>query len=163
MPTRIIIDGYNAIGIHHKDLKKQREMLIEALIDFRKRRGHDITVVFDGWKTGEGQENQSVSGGIRVIYSRIGEKADVVIKRIISTVIRQWIVVSSDRDIANHAWSVGSVPVPAEDFIRVLERQGPTYTSDEQEDHEDVTPRRKGNPRQLSKKEKALARVISKL
>jgi hypothetical protein len=53
--------------------------------------------------------------------------------------------------------------VPAEDFIRILERQGPSHNSDDEEDQDDVIPRRKGNPRQLSKKEKALARVISKL
>jgi hypothetical protein len=138
-------------------------MLIEALITFRQRRGHDITVVFDGWKTGEGQESQSVTGGIRVIYSRIGEKADILIKRIVSTVKRQWIVVSSDRDIANHAWSVGSIPVAVEDFFGILGRKELSFDADEQDDNEDILYRRKGNPRQLSKKEKALARALSKL
>jgi len=138
-------------------------MLIEALITFRQRRGHDITVVFDGWKTGEGQESQTVTGGIRVIYSRIGEKADILIKRIVSTVKRQWIVVSSDRDIANHAWSVGSIPVAVEDFFGILGRKELSFDADEQDDNEDILYRRKGNPRQLSKKEKALARALSKL
>lgn len=138
-------------------------MLIEALITFRQRRGHDITVVFDGWKTGEGQESQTVTGGIRVIYSRIGEKADILIKRIVSTVKRQWIVVSSDRDIANHAWSVGSIPVAVEDFFGILGRKGMSLEAEEQDDNEDILYRRKGNPRQLSKKEKALARALSKL
>lgn len=138
-------------------------MLIEALITFRQRRGHDITVVFDGWKTGEGQESQTVTGGIRVIYSRIGEKADILIKRIVSTVKRQWIVVSSDRDIANHAWSVGSIPVAVEDFFGILGRKELSFDADEQDDNEDILCRRKGNPRQLSKKEKALARALSKL
>lgn len=138
-------------------------MLIEALITFRQRRGHDITVVFDGWKTGEGQESQTVTGGIRVIYSRIGEKADILIKRIVSTVKRQWIVVSSDRDIANHAWSVGSIPVAVEDFFGILGRKELSLDAEEQDDNEDILYRRKGNPRQLSKKEKALARALSKL
>jgi len=138
-------------------------MLIETLIDFRQRRGHDLTIVFDGWKTGEGQESQAVIGGVRVIYSRIGEKADVVIKRIISTVKRQWIVVSSDREIANHAWSVGSIPVGVEDFFGILGRKELSFDADEQDDNEAIMYRRKGNPRQLSKKEKALARALSKL
>jgi len=161
--SSIIIDGYNAIGIHHRDLRKEREKFIESLIDYQKRKGHDITVVFDGWKTGEGKEGQSVIGGIRVIYSRIGEKADEVIKRIISSVKRQWIVVSSDRDIANHAWATGSIPARAEDFLRVLDRKEISSGSGEQHDDEAIISHRKGNPRQLSKKEKAVARVLSKL
>lgn len=161
--SSIIIDGYNAIGIHHGDLRKEREKFIESLIDYRKRKGHDITVVFDGWKTGEGQEGQSVIGGIRVIYSKIGEKADDVIKRIIVSVKRQWIVVSSDRDIANHAWAAGSIPAPAEDFLRVLDRKEISSGSGERDDDEDIISHRKGNPHQLSKKEKAVARALSKL
>jgi uncharacterized protein len=120
-------------------------------------------VVFDGWKTGEGQEGQAVIGGIRVVYSRIGEKADAVIKRIIASVKREWIVVTSDRDIANHAWTSGSIPVAAEEFLRALERKETLFDTGDDEDGEDMIPRRKGNPRQLSKKEKALARVLSKL
>jgi uncharacterized protein len=138
-------------------------LLIESLIDYRKRKGHDITVVFDGWKTGEGQECQSVVGGVRVIYSRIGEKADAVIKRIISSVKREWIVVTSDRDIANHAWTSGSVPAPAEEFLRAIERQERSSDRGDDDDAENSVPLRKGNPRQLSRKDKALARALRKL
>ena len=73
-------------------------------------------------ETGEAQEKQSVTGGIRIIYSRIGEKADSVIKRIISYDRCEWIVVTSDRDIANHAWASGSIPVAAGGFLKALER-----------------------------------------
>jgi len=138
-------------------------MLIESLIDYRKRKGHDITVVFDGWKTGEGQEGRSVVGGVQVIYSRIGEKADAVIQRIISMAKRQCIVVSSDRDIADYAWSAGSVPATAEAFLRALARKAMANGGSEEEDDEEIGPLRKGNPRQLSKKEKAIARALSKL
>jgi predicted RNA-binding protein with PIN domain len=159
----IIIDGYNIIGIDHRDLRKQREILIDSLIDYRKRKGHDITVVFDGWKTGEGQECKAVIGGVRVIYSRIGEKADAVIKRIISSVKRQWIVVSSDRDIANHAWASGSIPASRDDFLQALERKETFFSDQEEYDEEYSIPNRKGNPRKLSRKDKAVARALSKL
>jgi predicted RNA-binding protein with PIN domain len=109
-----------------------------------------------------GQEGHSVIAGVRVVYSAIGEKADAVIKRTISLVRREWIVVSSDRDIANYAWSSGCIPLQAEDFIRALERQE-SSSSAHVEDDDDVIPHRKGNPRQLSKKEKAIARALSKL
>jgi predicted RNA-binding protein with PIN domain len=159
----MIIDGYNLIGIHHKDLEKHREILIDSLIGYRKRKGHEITVVFDGWKTGEAQENQSVIGGIKVIYSRIGEKADSVIKRIISSDRREWIVVTSDRDIANYAWASGSIPVSVEDYLTAIENDVPSYPDEKEDNGKYTEPQRKGNPRRLSKKQKAIRRVLSKL
>lgn len=162
----IIIDGYNLIGIHHKDLEAQRVKLIDRLIDYTKRKGHDITVVFDGWKDGGGSEGHSVRAGVRIIYSKLGEKADSVIKRIVSSDKREWIVVSSDRDIADHAWSTGSVPIQSETFIGILERPARQYQeSDEVDDDEDYDNdfSRRGNPSRLSKKQKAIQRAVSKL
>lgn len=162
--SSIIIDGYNLIGIYHKDLEKQRNMLIDSLIEYRKKKGHDITVVFDGWKTGGSQENHSVIGGIRVIYSRLGEKADSVIRRIIFSERRGWIVVTSDRDITAHAWTVGSVPISSEDFMNALERRHiEKEVLYEDDDEEYIKPSRKGNPKKLSKKEKAIKKILNKL
>jgi predicted RNA-binding protein with PIN domain len=142
--------------------------LINSLIDYRKKKGHDITLVFDGWKTGKSQENYYVIGGIKVVYSRIGEKADSVIKRIISSDRREWIVVTSDRDIVNYAWTTGSIPVSTGNFLKAVERKIPSYFGEEENDNNDdsdeyLEPRRKGNPRKLSKKEKAIRRALSKL
>jgi predicted RNA-binding protein with PIN domain len=162
--SSIIIDGYNIIGISHKDLKKQRDELIHSLIEYRKRKGHEITVVFDGWKTGEAQENRSKIGGVAVVYSRIGEKADAVIKRIISSQKDFWIVVTSDRDIADHAWAAHSVPISGEDFLRIFENQIQSYSDfEEYEDEEYPKPRKKGSPKKLSRKEKAIRRALKKL
>jgi predicted RNA-binding protein with PIN domain len=138
-------------------------MMIDSLIEYKKKKGHDITVVFDGWKTGEAQESHLVIGGIKVIYSRIGEKADSVIKRIISSDRREWIVVSSDREIANHAWALNSIPISSEDFLKTIERDSPSCFDEEESEEEYIKPRRKGNPRKLSKKEKAVRRALSKL
>jgi predicted RNA-binding protein with PIN domain len=138
-------------------------MLIDSLIEYKKKKGHDITVVFDGWKTGEAQENHLVIGRIKVIYSRIGEKADSVIKRIISSDRREWIVVTSDREIANHAWASNSIPISSEDFLKTIERDNPSCFDEEESEEEYIKPRRKGNPRKLSKKEKAVRRALSKL
>jgi uncharacterized protein len=158
----IIIDGYNLIGISHKDLKRQRDMLIDALIEYGKRKNHNLTVVFDGWRTGQGQESRTVTGGVRVIYSKLGDKADAVIKRIISSERREWIVATSDREIADHAWSTGSIPVSSDSFLNALSVED--FSGIEEEDEEEyIEPRRKGSPRQLSKKEKAIRRALSKL
>ena len=133
-------------------------------MEYRKSKGHEITVVFDGWKTGEAQESRSKTGEVTVIYSRIGENADSVIKRIISVRRYGWIVVSSDRDIANHAWSSGAVPISGEDFLRIFENKIDSYSDAEAyEDNEYQEPQRKGSPRKLSKKEKAIRRALNKL
>jgi uncharacterized protein len=137
-------------------------MLIDALIEYGKRKNHDLTVVFDGWRTGQGQESRTVIGGVKVIYSRIGDKADAVIKRMVSAERREWIVVTSDMEIAGHAWQTGSIPVTSVDFLNALSTED--LSDIEEEDEEEyVAPRRKGSPRQLSKKEKTVRRALSKL
>lgn len=152
------------IGISHKDLKKQRDELVDSLIAYRKKKGHEITVVFDGWKTGEFQESRSKTGGVTVIYSRLGEKADSVIKGIIGSERRGWIVITSDRDISDHAWKYGAVPVSSENFTRIFTKHKQDYPANEEyEDMEYQEHRRKGSPRKLSKKEKAIRRALSKL
>jgi predicted RNA-binding protein with PIN domain len=161
----LIIDGYNLIGIYHKDLKKEREKLIDSLISYRKRKGHEITVVFDGWKTGEAKETQSIVSGIRIIFSRIGENADSVIKRIISTEKHDWIVITSDREIKDFAFSSGAIPIPAEMFLNIYKKP---HSFDKQnliesEETDYSFPQKKGSPRKLSKKEKLVMRALKKL
>jgi len=161
----IIIDGYNVIGIYHKDLEKARAGLVELLARYRKTKDHNISVVFDGYKNGLAAQQASYSGHVKVIYTRLGERADDLIKKTVSQERREWIVVTADRDIADHAWSVGSVPVPPERFMNAIaqHRELRAYEVPMYEDNdEDLQPRR-GNPHQPSKKEKALRRVLSKL
>ncbi len=127
-------------------------------------KGHDITVVFDGWKSGRQTEESLVTGGIRVIYSRLGEKADSVIKRIFCAAKKEWIVVSSDRDIVLRAWSCGSVPVSSERFLSLLDHPGDIVPGEfEPLDEDEDTVPRKGRARTPSKKEKAFLRVLKKL
>lgn len=145
----ILIDGYNLIGIFHKDLKKAREQLIESLINYSKQRAHNITIVFDGYKQGLGKENTEVIGGIRVIYSGAGEKADDVIKRILKEEKKFWIVITSDRDIEKEAWRKNCVSIDSSLFYDILQGEEVSF-----EKQRGVT---------LSKKEKAILRAIEKL
>jgi predicted RNA-binding protein with PIN domain len=152
--------------VYHKDLETERNRLVDLLIEYRKRNGYHIVVVFDGWKAGGGTESSSVRGGVKIVYSRLGEKADSVIKRIISTERREWIVVSSDREIASHAWSLGSTPLPSEEFIPFLRSQGRDDREKdwaEGEDDEEENAARTGNPKRLSKRERAVRRALGKL
>ena len=162
--TFIIVDGYNVIGISHGDLAKQRENLVRLLAEYRKAKGHSIIVVFDGWKSGCRQEETISTAGIKIIYSRLGEKADSVIKRIVSAEKREWVVISSDREIAAHAWSQGSVPVASEKFLTLLENTGTTFSGEyDLWDEDPVNVPKKGSSRTASKKEKALLRILGKL
>ncbi len=127
-------------------------------------------VVFDGWKGGSNLETSSIMGGVKVVYSRLGEKADSVIKRIVSSERREWIVVSSDREVAAHAWATGSVPIPSEEFLPYMEEAVSgfphvihhTEPGKDEEDEEGYGFRR-GKPRKRSKKEKAIERALGKL
>jgi predicted RNA-binding protein with PIN domain len=127
-------------------------------------KGHDIIVVFDGWKSGGQTEESLKTGGITVIYSRLGEKADTVIKRIIKKEKREWIVITSDRDVMAFAWSCGSVPVKSSEFQSIIESTSKTFTGDyDLLDEDNYIDHKKGNPRKPSKKEKALIRILRKL
>lgn len=150
-------------------MENAREGFVDLLMGYRKIKPHDITVVFDGYKNGAGTEHVAVRGGVKIIYSRLGEKADDVIKRVISREKKEWIVVSNDRDIANHAWSMNSIPISSERFFEIILKQvgqgdgaNELLYKDLDDDFEGHRVQ-KGNPYQLSKKEKAVRRALSKL
>ena len=90
----IIIDGYNLIRqsdflrrFEKQSLEAGRQALLQQASLYRKKKGHRITVVFDGWENGSPFEERDRQGGITIVYSRRGEKADEVIKRGIVTSI----------------------------------------------------------------------------
>ena len=73
-------------------------------------------------------------------------------------------MITSDREIADHAWASGSIPVSSEKFLNAIERKDPlSPDGGEYDDDEYIEPQRKGNPRKLSKKDKAIKRALSKL
>ena len=73
-------------------------------------------------------------------------------------------MITSDREIADHAWASGSIPVSSEKFLNAIERKDPLSPDEgEYDDDEYDEPQRKGNPRKLSKKDKAIKRALSKL
>ncbi len=175
--SRLIIDGYNLIGTQHRDLEFRRNRLVKRLIGYRRILGHDITVVFDGHGGISSKETVRVDGGVRIIFSRIAKKADDVIKEMIVREKKFFIVVSSDREVADFAWSHGSVPVGSADFLGKLNSalRGRDVAGDEDipdeltekmlgdEEEEDEWPVRKGSSHRLSKRQKAVTRALTKL
>jgi predicted RNA-binding protein with PIN domain len=113
----LIVDGYNLIRqsprlqfLDVMDLQAGREALLELLAHYRRRSHHQITVVFDGWQRGDLKESRDRHQGLLVIYSRRGERADEVIKRLLHQERERALVVTSDREIqmcaeqAHAAW-----------------------------------------------------------
>ena len=165
MTSHVIIDGYNLLGARgwtnrsgKADLEAAREHLLRDLIGYRRRKGHPVTVVFDGWQQGSDSEHREHRAGVEVVYSRRGERADQVIQRMAEEFGRDCAVVSSDREVADFARSQGAFVIGALEFQARLNvapdtMAGPAVSRKDPVD--DDPPRRnpdkKGNPRKLPK------------
>ncbi|MHB8771471.1 MAG: NYN domain-containing protein [Syntrophales bacterium] len=175
----IIVDGYNLIrqsdilrGYERQSLEAGRKALIRGLARYKRLRGHRITVVFDGWEGGSPQEERDLAGGVAIIYSRLGEKADEVIKRLVAAGSEEILVVTSDREIATHAARRGKSSVDSPEFAARLDRltaEQPTAeglpAKPEGADEEDQAgpAKKKGPSRRLSKQKRAQLARIRKL
>src|SRR2546430_16257083 len=104
MPIHLIIDGYNLLGVRgglRGDVEAKREQLIRDLAGYRQRKGHPVTVVFDGWRSGHPVERAEWREGLEAAYSKKGEQADSVIKRPAEKYGSDCAVVSSGHETGN--------------------------------------------------------------
>jgi len=127
--VHVILDGYNVIrqsdtfrAIERRSLEEARAALVRAVARYQRTRGHRVTVVFDGWAGGSPFEERDRFGSVEIVYSRRGEKADEVIKRMVHGSSEETIVVTSDRDVGHHAQRHGGSAVPSPEFERILDR-----------------------------------------
>ena len=155
----IIIDGYNLIGIKGgmwADLEPQRERLLSDLERYRKIKGNPVTVVFDGWRSGLPVEREERTRGIKVIFTRTGEKADQVINRIAEEMGNRCVVISSDREVSSYARSQGAVTMSSGEFDERLKLAVLMSGHEGEKDEEDNAPplQKKGNPKRLPKSER---------
>jgi predicted RNA-binding protein with PIN domain len=165
----VIIDGYNLIGTERGDLEAHREQLVQSIARYQAVTGHKVTLVFDGYIDG-GYGSSSMRGGLRVVYTGIGEKADQAILKMIPSGVEA-AVISSDREVQAGAWAAGAVAVDSETFLRKLSAAVPDEDAldsgvyDPDEEYEEMYSQgpKRGNPRKTSKKQKALDRVLRKL
>jgi uncharacterized protein len=171
----IIVDGYNLIrqsaalrAQERTSLEAGRTALVRILAAYRRVRGHRITVVFDGWVGGSPTEERDHAAGIDIIYSRLGEKADEVIKRLVGEGSEEILVVTSDREIATFATRRGKTAVDSPVFAGRIEclTAGPFPDAppdrDEGNDGTGGT-KKKGPSRRLSKQKRAQLARLKKL
>jgi len=171
LATHLIVDGYNFIGHDgglHGDLRVRRDRLIQQLAAYHRQRGHRLTVVFDGWRSGWPAEHAERIGGVLVIYSREGEQADEVIARLAREEGAAVVAVSSDRAVQLAVRAAGGVALSCGEFDRKLTEAGRVGSAacsdkDEEESGAGAPPVKKGNPRRRSKADRRKAAKWSKL
>ena len=159
---RWLVDGYNVIrrdaelrGHEEDGLAAGRAALLAAIAGAARRTGDQFTVVFDGARRDAGPP---APGQVQVVFSRPPETADDVLRTMVLKAGAGTVVASSDRAVRDAARRAGAVAVSAEDFVDAL-RGG---VSDE-EDDDSGAQRRGGNPRRLSRDERAARRALRRL
>ncbi len=118
---------------------------------FGRQRSHKITIVFDGWQGGSSTESRKKEQGISVIYSRLGERADEVIKRLAQESKRELTIVTSDRGIIQALESKRILTMGAQEFQERLLRSGQEAINKKDEIEVEPVKTKKGNPRRLPK------------
>ena len=163
----IIIDGYNMIGSDTGltgNLERKRHSLVQQLISYHENKGHAVTVIFDGWRSGSIDEVEQKRDGITIVYSRLGEKADNVIIRRARKQSSGCVVVTSDREVRNAVERLGAVALYAGEFRDMLSSGVQAYSFDDEELHDESRKMpKKGNPNRLSKKERKRREKLNKL
>jgi len=167
----LIIDGYNLLHVtltrtqlSSVGLLRERDRLIQQLSAYRQLKPCEITVVFDGWQGGWKTEKKERKEGIGLIFSRLGEKADEVIKRLVREQGSRVIVVTSDCEVANYAERLAVAVIPSDQFREKMERSVLRVERDSEEEvDEERRFKKKGPSRMLSKKEKRLRTALKKL
>ncbi|MEJ2658448.1 MAG: NYN domain-containing protein [Desulfobacterales bacterium] len=173
MSIHIIIDGYNLIRQSHKfseidrqDIQLGREALLETLIAYQKIKRHKITVVFDGTNAPSFFQRRSRVRGIRIKFSRSGELADAVIKRMVSREKEKALVVSSDLDIVNFAAAKGAAAISSSEFEeKITQAVYMDINGVESQEESGWTPttKKKGPSKRLSKRKRRNRSKIKKL
>jgi len=168
MATHLLVDGYNLLGSARMAgstgsgrLESAREELLQALAGYRHRKGHAITVVFDGWQGGLGAEHREFRSGVEVVYSKRGERADQVIERLARVYGKDCAVVSSDHEVINATRAAGAFVIGAPEFRsklyeRPMRSPLPAFKELDRGEAELVkrSKEKGGNPRKLPKSQR---------
>ncbi|MGK5518966.1 NYN domain-containing protein [Micromonospora sp. URMC 107] len=122
--AHLVVDGYNVTkrGFGEMSLEQQRKRLITGLGGIAAQTGDEVTVVFDGAERMHGLPPSP--RGVRVLFSRKGETADELIRRLVRAEPsgRPVVVVSSDREVADGVRRHGAYPLGADSLLRRLSR-----------------------------------------
>ena len=122
--THLLVDGYNVTKTAYGGLAldQQRARLLKGLGALAARTGAEVTVVFDGADVAG--PAVATPRGVRCLFSRAGETADEVLRRMVRAEPsgRSVVVVSSDREVADGVRLSGARPVASWALVRLLDR-----------------------------------------
>jgi predicted RNA-binding protein with PIN domain len=122
--AHLIVDGYNVTktGFGEISLEQQRGRLVSGLGGLAAQSGAEVTAVFDGAERVVGLP--PTPRGVRVLFSRKGETADELIRRLVRAepAGRPIVVISSDREVADGVRRHGAYPLSSGTLLRRLAR-----------------------------------------
>ncbi|MBN1174607.1 MAG: NYN domain-containing protein [Micromonosporaceae bacterium] len=122
--AHLVVDGYNVTkrGFGEMSLEHQRRRLVAGLGGLAAQTQAEVTVVFDGAERVLGLPPSP--RGVRVLFSRKGQTADDLIRRLVRAEPegRPVIVVSSDREVADGVRRHGAYPLVSDALLRRLAR-----------------------------------------
>ncbi|MEJ2040550.1 MAG: NYN domain-containing protein [Desulfosarcinaceae bacterium] len=171
MALHIIIDGYNLIRnsstlkeLDRLDLKQGRDALVDLLAAYKKIKAHRITVVFDGMDAPVYASKREQVRGITIRFSRAGETADSVIKRMAAREREKALIVSSDREVVQAAEASHAATIGAADFeFKLLLADADGAPPSENGSPHSLTTKKKGPSRRASRRERRNRRKTLKL
>jgi hypothetical protein len=174
MALHIIIDGYNLIRnsaaltvLDRQDIQLGREALVDMLAAYRSVKHHKITVVFDGTDAPVYSQSHDRVKGITVRFSRSGETADEVIKRMAAHDREKALIVSSDREIVTAAAACRATTISSSEFEQKLLMAGADGSGGSREDDvvdsRPFSTQKKGPRRRAPKSRRRNRKRIGKL
>jgi predicted RNA-binding protein with PIN domain len=174
MALHILIDGYNLIrqspalsAMEYISTEEGRDALLKLLVQYKKIKSHKITVVFDAAYGNSLAENKMRQRGITIIFSRKGELADDVIKRMVAKERERAIVVTSDQEIVDFALRHGAATIDSREFEAKLTMASYAAVKGtevaEEESGWSKTTKKKGPARRLPKQRRKSRQKIRKL
>jgi hypothetical protein len=165
----VLVDGYNLIkndpglsAIEARSLEAGRRALVSRLLTTFNLQANEVTVVFDGSHVPLPAPASERYGQVRVLFSRQGESADTVLKRLAAAAPpgRQVVLLSDDRELRSAVQAHGAIVGGAAQRARPRPTPvAPAHANAADKDApagDDPARRRekKGNPRRAKKRDR---------
>ena len=146
------------------------EVLVESSFQIAEQAEVDSQRRFDGWQVAGGGVRSGQQQGIKIVFSPLGMKADLVLLRLAEKYGSGLTVVTDDGELRHkvqrhHAVTIGSLEFYDQMMVALMAKEKGLTGEDEDLDDRRQTKstKKKGNPRRLSRKERRKAKRIKSL
>lgn len=174
MGLHVIIDGYNLIRrsgelsrTEAEGLELGRQALIDRAAAYKRVKGHKVTVVFDGASNYDDFSKKISEKGIRIRFSRHGQSADSVIRKMAEHEGEKALVVTADRALSDAVSSGGAFTLEPGAFEEKMEMAAfmaiKGGDSEEEDERKTAETRKKGPAKKPPKAKRRRMRKVNKL